>query len=101
MSNANDYADRMIERAECILAHIEGETCPEGEACEFDGETVWDAFLDIERQGDHIRAALTLGGPNAWLVRDWGHDRLEVYWGGDSVKRSSRAVRSILDYLDC
>lgn len=42
--------------------------------------------LDVEvlrgEDGDvtHLRALWTFGGPNVWLTRDWGYDRLEVHW---------------------
>ena len=60
-----------------------------------------DLSLDVLRDEDgdpaHIRVCWSLGGPSAFLIRDWDGDRLEVSWGFDSTVRRSREVRHLLD----
>ena len=54
---------------------------------------------DSAEPGDlHLKVTLAWGGPNAYLFRDWGEDRLEAYWGGHEVWYGP-AVTDVLDYF--
>ena len=79
-------------------------------ACEDFGnpeEDLWvdEAFLEVIalRNGDgdveHVRAILTVGGPNVALMRDWAGDQLAVGWGGEVVRHSSDEVTAVLDAI--
>ena len=104
------FADVMMNRVRHEMAHMNGDDseCPSEEVggCELleDGEFnlgADDLYVDVLRDGDgdpaHIRACWSLGGPSAFLIRDWDGDRLEVSWGFDSTVRRSREVRHLLD----
>ena len=112
----SQYADHMMETLKHWQAHLAGDTvtdycdreCPKCELLDDDGEFTPD-FLFLEAMkpvecdsaepGDlHLKVTLAWGGPNTYLFRDWGEDRLETHWGGHEVWYGP-AVTDVLDYF--
>lgn len=106
---AEEYADSMMGTVHHMLQHASGEECSEAD-CGY-GEDLW-GWLDVlevstltdptGHHGAHLSIALTLGGPNAFLRRDFGEDRLEVFWGSDVARRYRGEVSELLDrFAEC
>ena len=98
-TDPGEVADEIETLSDNVLQWDDGDLfeCPPCELQNSINEGSW--ALDIETQGEHVRIALTLGGPNIWLTRDWDGDNLGIYWGSDRYVRSNSDATEILDYV--
>ena len=79
----------------CELLDEDGKFTPDV----FSLEAMKPAECDSAEPDDlHLKVTLAWGGPNSYLFRDWGEDRLEVYWGDKQVWYGE-AITDVLDYF--